>query len=745
MKTKNYIAFLFLIFFSNSISSQVKEQEIITKTKKGIPKLIRFEETKVSSDKKSISSFLKKQFKTNISIEFKPSKIKGQERKGFLSQKYDQYYNGIKVEFARINTISKKGSLHQVNGSYIDIKDLTITPSISKNTAIEYAKKHIDAEKYMWENTENEKFIKQLKKDDNATYFPKGKLVIIRENILDELSQPVLAYKIKICAEKPYSQDNVYINANTGGIIYKSSLLRHVEGTVQTRYSGTRTIETEQVGSQFTLRDYTRGNGIETYNLNNASDYSNVTDFIDNDNNWTSAEYNNSNRDNAALDLHWGVEMTFDYFLQNHNYSSFNGQGMTIKAYANWGNLNAQWHANEEVIRFGNGNASSFDALTSLDVVGHEYGHGINHFSSQLEYIDESGALDEGIADVWGAMVELFAAPEKDTYLIGEDIMLNQDALRSMSNPKTFGSPDTYQGNNWQTGSADFGGVHTNSGVLGHWFYLLSQGSSTTDGINDNNDTFSFSGIGTDKAADILFHAQHNYFADPLMGYITASNLIIQAAKDLYGNNSAEAFKVKHAWFAVGIGTDPNVGYSNYISGPTQLTPGYRAFYNMNAYPNATNYVWSIPSGCHYHYCWGITQGQGTNVLGIKAGKTGRQQDIICKIYNGNTIIGQQRITVNVQNPYGGGGGNDDPCDTENPIDVRMINGVIYPPEPCDTNGFTSSKTNFKHVEVYDFTGKKLIELRNVDSFNIDFLSSGLYIIKLEMNNNEVITKKILK
>ena len=359
--------------------------------------------------------------------------------------------------------------------------------------------------------------------------------------------------------------------------------LAMLEGTAQTRYSGTRTIETEQIVTQFRLRDYSRGNGIETYNLNGASNYSNVTDFVDNDNNWTSLEYNNDNRDNAALDLHWGTEMTYDYFFQRHNFNSFDGLGLRIRAYANWGNLNAQWDASEEVIRFGNGNTTLFDALTSLDVIAHEFGHGIDHFSSQLEYINESGALDEGISDIWGAMVELFAAPEKDTYLIGEDIMLNQVALRSMLNPKTFGNPDTYLGDNWFIGSGDAGGVHTNSGVIGYWFYLLAEGSSTTDGINDNGDIFSLTGIGAEKSADILFYAQHNYFTDPFMGYVVASNLIIQSAEDLYGTNSIEAIAVNNAWYAVGIG--------DLIINTEQLEGDATACYNINTTFTLTNVI----------------------------------------------------------------------------------------------------------------------------------------------------------
>ncbi|WP_271407377.1 hypothetical protein [Tenacibaculum soleae] len=87
MKTKNYNLILLLIFFSSSVFSQVKEREIISKTKEGIPKIIRFKETNVSSDKKTVTSFLKKQFKTEPNTEFKRSKIKGKERNGFISQK----------------------------------------------------------------------------------------------------------------------------------------------------------------------------------------------------------------------------------------------------------------------------------------------------------------------------------------------------------------------------------------------------------------------------------------------------------------------------------------------------------------------------------------------------------------------------------------------------------------------------------------------------------------------------------
>ena len=479
--------------------------------------------------------------------------------------------------------------------------------------------------------------------------------------------------------------------------------------------------------------------------MNNSTNYASATDFLDNNNNWTNTEYNNSNKDNAILDAHWGAEMTYDYFLQNHNRDSYDNNGAVIKSYVHYSNNyeNAFWDGQR--MTYGDGN-TTFDALTSIDVVAHEIGHGVCSNTANLVYQNESGAINEGLSDIWGAMVEFNAAPEKDTYLIGEEIILTGTSLRSMVNPNSGfrAQPDTYQGSFWHTDSSDNGGVHTNSGVMNFWFYLLAEGGV---GINDIRDAYNVAGIDKVKAARIVYRAESVYFTSTT-NYQQARDLTIQAADDLYGENSGESFNVANAWYAVGIGNEPiQVQVSHFITGPTQLTPGYRAFYRMNPYPNATNYVWSIPSGCHYHYCWGITQGQGTNLLGIKAGKTGRQQDIICKIYNGNTIIGQQRITVNVQNPNDGGGNdeNNDPCDTDSQIDVRMINGVIYPPVPCDTNEFASVNPTFKHILVYDLSGRKVIEQKNVDSFNINFLSSGLYILKMEMSNNEIITKKIIK
>ena len=92
---------------------------------------------------------------------------------------------------------------------------------------------------------------------------------------------------------------------------------------------------------------------------------------------------------------------------------------------------------------------------------------------------------------------------EKDTYLLGEDIGFT---FRSLSNPKSINQPDTYGGNFWLNPNCgtpnrdnDYCGVHRNSGIMNHWFYLLAEGSSNTDEVNDNGDAFNIAGISTKK------------------------------------------------------------------------------------------------------------------------------------------------------------------------------------------------------------------------------------------------------
>lgn len=576
MKTK--ITILLTIMSLANVLAQVKEKEILSRDKLGQPKIIKFKETNVSENIKEINNFLKSQYKTTNNTEFKLKRTTKADELGFNSKKLQQYYKGIKVEFGIINAISKEGKLKSTNGNHIKIQDLSTIPKLTEQQALEYALKFINAKKYAWEDLEKENLIKQIENNQSATYFPKGELVIIEKNRYTENPISVLAYKFDIYALNPISRKNYYLDASNGDVIFTDAILKHIEGIASTRYSGERSIETQESGGQFRLRDNSRGNGVITYNNFNQTSHTN-TDYQDNDNNWTVAEYNNANRHNSGLDAHWGAMMTYDYFKNNHNRNSINNNGYNLINYVNanligWGfanSDNAFWDGN--VMTYGMG--TNLNPLVSLDVIAHEIGHGLDQFTSNLVYERESGAINEGLSDIWAAMVEFYAAPEKDTYHLAEDIGIT---LRSMSNPKSTNDPDTYGGDFWinpncgtPNNSNDNCGVHTNSGILNHWFYLLAEGSNNTDEVNDNGDTFNISGIGKNKAAKIIYRAQTVYFT-PTTDYEDARLYTIQAAEDLYGSDAIEVVTTNNAWYAVGLG--------NLIDG--QLDGDDCACYNLN-------------------------------------------------------------------------------------------------------------------------------------------------------------------
>ena len=248
----------------------------------------------------------------------------------------------------------------------------------------------------------------------------------------------------------------------------------------------------------------------------------------------------------------------YDYWLSTHNRNSWNNLGGKMINYvhfrANYDN--ASW--NGSAMQYGDGN-TAFTPLTCLDVCAHEMGHGICQATAGLVYLNESGALNEGFSDIWGACVEYYTDPTKQTWIVGEDISRTSGGLRSMSDPLSTGvltrCPANYRGTRWNFGTTDNGGVHTNSGVMNHWFYILSVGKQ---GVNEQRQAYSVTGIGIIDAARIAYRAERLYLT-PNSDYRSTRIFTIQAATDLFGATSAQVQAVIDAWFAVGLGTSSAV------------------------------------------------------------------------------------------------------------------------------------------------------------------------------------------
>lgn len=528
----------------------------------GKPAFVKFE--KGSSAQLRLGNaetLLRSQLQLRQGVDALTLKKESRDGVGFTNQEYRQSFRGIPVEDGVYKIHAQGGDVVSMNGQYIDIsKNLSVTPQISEKVALQKALAYVGAKQYMWQKSNEAAIARSFTDGKQSTFYPQGKLVIVQNRMAKERSEnmkPVLAYKFDVYASEPVSRDYIYVDARTGKVVQKNSIIKHFKagnasnavGTAETRYSGTRNINTDSYSGSYRLRDNTRGNGVETYNMNTGTNYNSAVDFTDNDNNWTSAEYHNSAMDDAALDAHWGAEMTYDFWSTKFNRNSYDNNGSAIKSYVHYDKNyeNAYW--NGSVMTYGDG-ATRFDALTALDVCAHEIGHAVCENTANLNYQDESGAMNEGFSDIWGASVEYFAAPNKSTWLIGEDIDKQQPALRSMSDPKSQGQPDTYQGTNWYTGTSDNGGVHTNSGVLNHWYYVLSVGES---GTNDIGTSYNVSGITIDKAEKIAFRTESVYLTSSST-YADARTYSIQAATDLYGAGSNEVIQTTNAWNAVGVG-----------------------------------------------------------------------------------------------------------------------------------------------------------------------------------------------
>jgi thermolysin len=188
----------------------------------------------------------------------------------------------------------------------------------------------------------------------------------------------------------------------------------------------------------------------------------------------------------------------------------------------------------------------------ALDVVAHELAHGVTDYTSDLIYRNESGALNEAFSDILGTSVEFFyqqagSGRLQADYLLGEDLTEPSGAFRSMANPQAYGDPDHYSRR--YTGTADNGGVHHNSGIANHAFYLAIEG-----GVNRTSG-LSVQGVGAASRAKIetVFYRAFTQLLPANATFSMARAATLQAARDLYGAGSDVERAMEQAWTAVGV------------------------------------------------------------------------------------------------------------------------------------------------------------------------------------------------
>ncbi|MEZ5307901.1 MAG: M4 family metallopeptidase [Pyrinomonadaceae bacterium] len=365
-----------------------------------------------------------------------------------------------------------------------------------------------------------------------------------------------------------------FIDAHTGERLWGYDNLK--TGTGSSLYSGTVSITTSSVGSTFYMEDLGRKMG--TFNMNSTGNESTGTGgtasrYTDTDDNW------NSTIQRAGVDAHYGAAQTYDYYLNTHGRNGVNGSGgpgtyaaaansaiTLISSRVHFGTSgaynNAFWYNNQ--MTYGDGNGTTFSPLTTTDICGHEMTHGVTENTANLTYSKESGALNESISDIFGAMVERYqngGVVNANTWKIGEQAYTPNtagDALRYMDNPALAGDPvhysqRLYPGTCTPSSSNDYCGVHTNSSISNHAFYLLAAGgTNSVSGVTVPS-------IGA-TAAEKIFYRALVFYMTASTNFSGARTATLNAATDLYGASSSEYTGTATAWCAVGVGTCPGGG-----------------------------------------------------------------------------------------------------------------------------------------------------------------------------------------
>jgi Zn-dependent metalloprotease len=263
------------------------------------------------------------------------------------------------------------------------------------------------------------------------------------------------------------------------------------------------------------------------------------------------AEGSPPSADVAVNEAYDGAGATYDLYEQAYGRNSIDGRGMRLDSSVHYGAGydNAFWNGSQMV--YGDGDGKLFERFTkSVDVIGHELTHGVTAHEANLDYHDQPGALNESFSDVFGSLVKqrvLNQKAQEADWLIGEGLFtprVHGAALRSMKAPGTAyddpvlgKDPQPADMKGYVSGPQDDGGVHVNSGIPNHAFYLAAVA------IGD---------YAWERAGKIWYVALTELLRHD-SDFAAAARLTASAASDLYGKGSAEAKAVTEAWRAVGV------------------------------------------------------------------------------------------------------------------------------------------------------------------------------------------------
>ncbi len=490
--------------------------------------------------------------------------------------RYQQTYSGIEVEGSEFTLhTNDENNLVYANGKICP----NISSKYSSRTITEIEALNIILEKYddyyfSWEDSTYEHAYQIDQNDPNATTFPTGQLLFALENEFNvnyemDPNDYRLAWKFEIYSINPDINLEIYVDA-LNGQIFKVNDTKELDGPASVTGFGNVTIDTKHRGWPYNdniLQTDNANFNINTkYNVYNS--WSTTGQITDSDDNWGIDQI-------KATTPHWMVAKTWSYFKLKFNRDGmYNNKEVRVFADEEFSTFNNSFEyysavyvhkLGKDYINLGyfQNDLDEIIYSSELSILAHEFTHGINRYEGKLKYKFESGALSESFSDIFGFVTRNWVTGSTD-WIIGIPETKDSDK-RNLEFPKLFGlhydnnfnlvlgQPNCYLGDFYYDAPYynDNGGVHVNSGVMNHWFYILSNGKV---GTNDLGNNYSVFGIGIEKSAELTYYnfvnnmQKYSQYDDAMEGAVIASKL-------LYGECSMEHISTQNAWYAVGLGT----------------------------------------------------------------------------------------------------------------------------------------------------------------------------------------------
>jgi Zn-dependent metalloprotease len=242
---------------------------------------------------------------------------------------------------------------------------------------------------------------------------------------------------------------------------------------------------------------------------------------------------------------------TYDFYWEVFDRNSIDDRGMPLHGTVHFDKDydNAFWDGQRMI--YGDGDGQQFERFTkSVDVIGHELTHGVTQDEAGLIYFGQTGALNESISDVFGSLVKQYVnnqKADKADWLIGQGLFtpgVQGQGIRSMKAPGTAyddpvlgKDPQPAHMRDYVKGLSDNGGVHTNSGIPNHAFYLAA---------------VKIGGYAWESAGQIWYDTLQSPLLRKSAKFSNFAKLTVNTALRLFPGG-VEAQAVRESWAEVGI------------------------------------------------------------------------------------------------------------------------------------------------------------------------------------------------